>query len=78
MLADPAFSEFIVYVHPFGNMSIVDIVHKKLKQGSTPISVSLYTHGREDAFFRRYRDAVRARCLGRSLVTPARRGAPTD
>jgi hypothetical protein len=56
VLADPVFEEIQVYVHPFGVVSLGFIVRRWISVRS-PTEVVLYLHGREDAFFRRYRDA---------------------
>jgi hypothetical protein len=62
-LEQPLFSEFIVYVHPFGVVPLGEVVLSEMEKIEGPVHVMLYLHGREDAFFQRYRQAWRARWL---------------
>jgi len=55
ILDQPIFTEINVYIHPFGVLSLREIIEKKLKQKTAAIEISLYSTGRDFAFYQRYR-----------------------
>ena len=55
ILAQPVFAEIMVYIHPFGVVPLREIVEKKLKHKTAAIEISLYSSGRDYAFYLRYR-----------------------
>jgi hypothetical protein len=65
LLADPVFTEILVYVHPYGVQPLRDLAWNEMKEDDVPVGVMLYVHGREDALYRRYRDAFVAAWLAR-------------
>ncbi len=73
LLAEPLFTELMIYVHPFGNIPLADIVRKKLDKVDTPLELVIYTHGREDGLYQRYRKAFKQGWLEASPLPPAKR-----
>lgn len=70
ILADPLFSEFMVYVQPFGVIPYAKIADKEMSEGNRPIMVTLYTDGIEDVIYQRYRAAWKARWLAAQSPPP--------
>jgi hypothetical protein len=63
VLSNPVFTEIKVYVHPYGIVPLRELVEDKLKRDKNAVGVGPYLHGREDAFFRRYRESFVRRWL---------------
>ncbi len=64
IMSQPVFTEFVVYVQPFGVGPVRKVIEKEMiEEGNGPVYVLLYTHGREDAFFQLYRKTWEARFL---------------
>jgi hypothetical protein len=61
ILADPALTEFVVYCHPFGVLTLGALFKWDMQEHDTPVTVDMYVDGREDALFERYRAAWKAR-----------------
>jgi hypothetical protein len=61
ILADPIFQEIRVYIHPYGVRTLAEMIDKLRKRDRTAVGLHLYPEAREDVFFRRYRDAWKAR-----------------
>ena len=62
ILAQPAFAEVTVYVHPYGRLSFGDLVRDKFPEDETHPEFLIYRHGRESLLYRRYHRAWKARC----------------
>ena len=62
ILAQPAFSEVTVYVHPYGRTTFADLVRDKFVEDDSPPEFYVYQHGRESLLYRRYHRAWKARC----------------
>jgi hypothetical protein len=56
VLDHPVLTGIRVYVHPFGVVTLHEIVRGEMDEDGDPVEVILYAHGREDAFYRRYRE----------------------
>ena len=65
ILDDPLLSEIVIYIHPYGAVPLKTIVIDKMKRVPTPVELGLYFHGKEDAFFQRYKDYLRRVARGR-------------
>lgn len=61
ILADPVFQGIRVYIHPYGVLTLAEMLDKLRKRDRTAVGLHLYPEAREDVFFRRYRDAWKAR-----------------
>ncbi len=61
ILSDPVFGGIRVYIHPYGIVTLGEIVAKLLRRDGTALELILYDEAREDAFFQRYRSAWKAR-----------------
>jgi hypothetical protein len=61
--ADPLLADVMVYTHPYGVVPIGYLVRTKLKRKLAAMEVWLYTNGREDHLYRRYREAFRSGLL---------------
>lgn len=59
LLAKPLFTELMLYVHPYGDVPLAEIVRKKLEKVDSPLELVIYTHGREDGLYQRYRNAFK-------------------
>ncbi|MDJ0973797.1 MAG: hypothetical protein QNJ98_05010 [Planctomycetota bacterium] len=76
LLAQPIFTELMLYVHPYGDIPLADIVRKKLEKVDTPLEVVIYAHGREDGLYQRYREAFRKGWLTPSGATRSTEPVP--
>lgn len=72
ILSQPIFAEIRVYIHPFGVLSLREIVEKKLTQKVAAMEISLYSTGRDYAFYERYRISwIQQWILEHQAKTPA-------
>lgn len=55
ILSQPIFDEIRVYIHPFGVLTLREIIEKKLTQKTAAMEIALYSTGRDYAFYKRYR-----------------------
>ncbi|MDF1699702.1 MAG: hypothetical protein P1V36_00890 [Planctomycetota bacterium] len=62
LLAQPAFAETWVYVHPHGVINFAELMRNKFIADDTPPEFLLYRTGRESLLYRRYHRAWLARC----------------
>lgn len=76
LLADPVLSEWMVYVHPFGTVSLGWMLDYEIADEGKSAYVMLYLHAREDHFYRRYREAFERRWLQGKGIGPDRRTQP--
>lgn len=76
LLADPLLAEWMVYVHPFGTVSLGWMMDYEIADEGKPAYVMLYLHAREDHFFQRYREAFTRRWLAGKPIGPDRRTQP--
>lgn len=67
ILAEPAFAETEVYVHPYGIVNLAWLVRDKFAEDDTPPVFTIYRYGRESMLYRRYRRAWKLRCLTHGL-----------
>lgn len=74
ILAEPVLSEWIIYVHPFGPVQVGWMFHHEMDDADTPVYVMLYLHGREDLFYRRYREVFERRWSRGLPIGPAPAG----
>jgi hypothetical protein len=72
----PIFRDLRLYIHPYGVVPLAQIARKKILTKDASVETSLYLHGREDAFFRLYREAFLRDALAGSTAPPAARGGP--
>lgn len=63
IFSTPIFKEIKVYVHPYGVVDFACLFKKKMQVADTPTRVVIYTYGREEFCFQRYRAAFKQRCL---------------
>ncbi len=78
ILSEPVFTEFMIYVHPYGVVPLREIVEKKFTAVDVPPEFRLYRCGLEDGFFQHYRREFLRR-LGvpeAAAATPAPAAAP--
>ena len=75
ILSQPIFDEIEVYIHPFGVITLREIVEKKLRLKTSAIKIALYSTGRDYAFYKRFRiswiqDWIRRRLAQRPDLVP--------
>jgi len=63
IFSTPIFKEIKVYGHPYGVVDFAYLFKKKMQVADTPTRVVIYTYGREEFCFQRYRAAFKQRCL---------------
>ncbi|MFM8980251.1 MAG: hypothetical protein ACKOSS_07300 [Planctomycetia bacterium] len=73
LLADPVLAEWLVYVHPFGTVSLGWMLDYEIGDEGKSAYVMLYLHAREDHFYQRYREAFERRWLAGKGIGPDRR-----
>ena len=61
LLADPVFTGVRLYVHPYGVVTLGDMVMRLVKKDRTAVGLILYPEAREDWFYARYREAWKRR-----------------
>lgn len=76
LLADPVLSEWMVYVHPFGTVSLGWMLDYEISDEGKSAYVMLYLHAREDWYYQRYRQAFERRWLAGKPIGPDRRTQP--
>jgi|GEM_PF-2766153 len=74
ILAEPALAEWIIYVHPFGPVSVGWMIRHEMDDAGEPMYVMLYLHAREDLFYGRYRRVFERRWLRGLSLGPAPAG----
>lgn len=61
LLAEPVFTGMRVYIHPYGVVTLGEMVDKFRRRDRTAFQILLYDEAREDTFFQRYKQAWKTR-----------------